>query len=258
MAETASILSPDKTVLIPDLDAGCSLADSITPEQLTRLAGQAPRRDDRHVRQHDGRDQGADRLLRDVVQRGQGRPAHPRRARAGHADPLRPRHVARRVRREGARRSSCTSGTASATSTPASARRTSPRCAPSIPTPTSSSTPSAAARRRSWSTSPPVTSPPRACTCSRPAGCSTTPRSTPARAARRSWRPRPACSTRSAWPPPTSTSSPPTSAPSCQYMKMITLPKLRDCLRDLSGEVKVDPALAERARMPIERMVAIG
>jgi quinolinate synthase len=34
MAETASILSPAKTVLIPDLDAGCSLADSITPEQL--------------------------------------------------------------------------------------------------------------------------------------------------------------------------------------------------------------------------------
>src|SRR5580704_17538385 len=34
MAETASILSPEKTVLIPDLDAGCSLADSITAEQL--------------------------------------------------------------------------------------------------------------------------------------------------------------------------------------------------------------------------------
>jgi quinolinate synthase len=45
---------------------------------------------------------------------------------------------------------------------------------------------------------------------------------------------------------------------SCRYMKMITLPKLRDALRDLSGEVKVDPALAERARIPIERMVAIG
>ncbi|MCW2993200.1 MAG: quinolinate synthetase complex, subunit [Conexibacter sp.] len=45
---------------------------------------------------------------------------------------------------------------------------------------------------------------------------------------------------------------------SCKYMKMITLPKLRDCLRDLSGEVKVDPVLAERARLPIERMVAIG
>jgi quinolinate synthase len=34
MAETAKILSPDKTVLIPDLDAGCSLAASITAEQL--------------------------------------------------------------------------------------------------------------------------------------------------------------------------------------------------------------------------------
>ena len=34
MAETASVLSPEKRVLIPDLDAGCSLADSITAEQL--------------------------------------------------------------------------------------------------------------------------------------------------------------------------------------------------------------------------------
>src|SRR5580704_1143922 len=34
MAETASILCPQKTVLIPDLDAGCSLAASIDAEQL--------------------------------------------------------------------------------------------------------------------------------------------------------------------------------------------------------------------------------
>ena len=34
MAETASVLSPDKTVLIPDLDAGCSLSESITADQL--------------------------------------------------------------------------------------------------------------------------------------------------------------------------------------------------------------------------------
>jgi quinolinate synthase len=34
MAETASILCPDKTVLIPDLRAGCSLADSITADEL--------------------------------------------------------------------------------------------------------------------------------------------------------------------------------------------------------------------------------
>ena len=44
----------------------------------------------------------------------------------------------------------------------------------------------------------------------------------------------------------------------CRYMKMITLPKLRDTLRELRPEVKVDPALAERARLPIERMVALG
>ena len=34
MAETASVLCPDKRVLIPDLEAGCSLADSITADQL--------------------------------------------------------------------------------------------------------------------------------------------------------------------------------------------------------------------------------
>src|SRR4029450_7352757 len=42
MAETASILSPDKTVLIPDLDAGCSLADSISPEQLAAWQAKHP------------------------------------------------------------------------------------------------------------------------------------------------------------------------------------------------------------------------
>lgn len=34
MAETASIISPDKKVLIPDENAGCSLSDTITVEQL--------------------------------------------------------------------------------------------------------------------------------------------------------------------------------------------------------------------------------
>ncbi len=44
----------------------------------------------------------------------------------------------------------------------------------------------------------------------------------------------------------------------CKYMKMITLPKLRDSLRQLRFEVKVPDEIAERARLPIERMVAIG
>src|SRR5207244_6540391 len=42
MAETASILSPDKTVLLPDLDAGCSLADSITAEELRAWKAEHP------------------------------------------------------------------------------------------------------------------------------------------------------------------------------------------------------------------------
>ncbi len=47
-------------------------------------------------------------------------------------------------------------------------------------------------------------------------------------------------------------------AASCRYMKMITLPKLRDALRDLEPVVKVPADIAARARLPIERMVAIG
>jgi quinolinate synthase len=47
-------------------------------------------------------------------------------------------------------------------------------------------------------------------------------------------------------------------AATCRYMKMITLPKLRDALRSMSPAVKVPEAIAERARLPIERMVAIG
>jgi quinolinate synthase len=45
---------------------------------------------------------------------------------------------------------------------------------------------------------------------------------------------------------------------SCMYMKMITLPKLRDSLREMKFEVRVPPEIAERARIPIDRMVALG
>jgi quinolinate synthase len=44
----------------------------------------------------------------------------------------------------------------------------------------------------------------------------------------------------------------------CRYMKMITLSKLRDAVRDDVHEVKVAPVIADRARVPIERMVAIS
>jgi quinolinate synthase len=42
MAETAAILLPDKIVLLPDLRAGCSLAASITPEELLKWKAKLP------------------------------------------------------------------------------------------------------------------------------------------------------------------------------------------------------------------------
>jgi quinolinate synthase len=42
MAETAKILSPDATVLVPDRHSGCSLADSLTGEQLRQLKAVYP------------------------------------------------------------------------------------------------------------------------------------------------------------------------------------------------------------------------
>lgn len=42
MAETSKVLNPDKRVLIPDLDAGCSLAESITGEDVRKLKAEHP------------------------------------------------------------------------------------------------------------------------------------------------------------------------------------------------------------------------
>jgi quinolinate synthase len=45
---------------------------------------------------------------------------------------------------------------------------------------------------------------------------------------------------------------------SCSYMKVTTLPKVRDALRYLQHRITVPPDVADRARLSIERMVSIG
>jgi len=44
----------------------------------------------------------------------------------------------------------------------------------------------------------------------------------------------------------------------CNFMKLNTLEKLRDCLRDETHEIIVDPELSEKARRPIERMIELS
>ena len=44
----------------------------------------------------------------------------------------------------------------------------------------------------------------------------------------------------------------------CPHMKKITLPKILDCLQNETGEIIMDKEIIEKARIPVERMTAIG
>ncbi len=44
----------------------------------------------------------------------------------------------------------------------------------------------------------------------------------------------------------------------CPHMKRITLPSIHACLRDLRHEITIDPAVATRGRAALERMLAVG
>ena len=141
MAETAAILAPTRTVLIPDPEAGCSLAASIDADAPPRLEGPAPRRRCCLLRQHDRRGEGALRLLLHLRQRPEGDRGDPR----GPRDPVPARHVPGRVPGADHRPLDARSGRASATCTPASASRTSRACCASARRPSCSSIPSAGA-----------------------------------------------------------------------------------------------------------------
>ena len=77
MAETASILSPGKTVLLPDLGRRLLAGRLDHRRAAAGLEGRAPRGGGGDVREHHGRGQGGDRLLLHVVERGAGGRAHP-------------------------------------------------------------------------------------------------------------------------------------------------------------------------------------
>ena len=44
----------------------------------------------------------------------------------------------------------------------------------------------------------------------------------------------------------------------CPHMKKITLPKILDCLENETGEIIMDKEIIQKARIPVERMAAIG
>jgi quinolinate synthase len=114
MAETAKILSPDKTVLIPDQRAGCSLADSITADELRAWKGRAPRRRRGLLRRHDRRGEGRDRhLLRTSSNAVEGGGVHPR----GPRGAVLPGPVPRRPRARITGRKNLARGPANAAST---------------------------------------------------------------------------------------------------------------------------------------------
>ncbi|MBT4093135.1 MAG: quinolinate synthase NadA, partial [Nitrospinaceae bacterium] len=57
---------------------------------------------------------------------------------------------------------------------------------------------------------------------------------------------------------PNKTLIPASAEAKCSFMKQNTLQNLYTSLREMKHEVTVDPELAERAKVPIERMISIG
>ena len=257
MAETASILSPEKTVLIPDLDAGCSLADSITPEELTAWQAKHPGAItvmyvnttaeikaltdycvtssnavpvvEQILREH-GPDTeilfGPDMFLGAFVEKSIGRSLHVWNGECHVHAGIRPADIARtRAEHPGADfliHPEC--GCSTSVMEYVAAGDVDPEGVHML----STGGMMTYARERAGGGGTAITA-------------TETGMLHPLRMAA-----------------PDVDFIAANERASCRYMKMITLTKLRDGLRDGVFEVKVPEAIAERARVPIERMVAIG
>src|SRR5918992_2993798 len=256
MAETASILSPDKTVLIPDLGAGCSLADSITPDQLRAWQAKHPGAITvmyvnttaeikaltdycvtsanavavvEHILREHGPDTeilfGPDMFLGAYVEKTIGRPMHVWDGECHVHAGIRPSDITEmRAAHPGADfliHPEC--GCSTSVMEYVAAGDVDPEGVHML------STGGMLQYARS-----------------------ARPGSTAIMATEVGMLPPPQMAA------PDVDFGAANEAASCRFMKMITLPKLRDALRDGGPAVKVPAAIAERARVPLERMVAIG
>jgi quinolinate synthase len=256
MAETASVLSPEKTVLIPDLDAGCSLADAITPDQLRAWQAEHPGAITvmyvnttaevkaltdycvtsanavsvvRHIFEQHGEDTeilfGPDMFLGAYVERQLGRPLHVWDGECHVHAGIRPRDIEQvRAAHPGADfliHPEC--GCSTSVMEYAGAGDIDDSGVHMLST--------GGMLRYAANAQPGATA---------------------------------IVATEIGMLHPLREAAPDTEfiaaneRAACTYMKMITLPKLRDALRDLVHEVKVPADIADRARVPIERMVAIS
>jgi quinolinate synthase len=256
MAETASILSPEKTVLLPDLDAGCSLADSITAEQLRAWKGRHPGavvvmyvnttaavkaetdycvtssnavRVVEHIYREHGEDTeilfGPDMFLGAYVEKQTGRTMHVWDGECHVHAGIRPADITdMRAAHPGADfliHPEC--GCSTSVMEYVAAGDVAPEGVHMLST----------GGMLTWA--------------------QTAPAGTTAIMATETGMLHPL---RMARPDVDFVAA--NEAASCRYMKMITLPKLRDALRAMAPAVKVPDAVARRARLPIERMVSIG
>ena len=235
-------------MLIPDLDAGCSLAASITAEQLREWKAEHP---------------GAV-VVSYVNTTAEVKAESDYCCTSGNAQAVieaipadqeilfLPGHVPRPLAREGDRPQAARSGSASATSTPASGPADIERWQAEAPGRRAARPP----RVRLREPGDGVRERAHAHPLDRGDGHAS-PRQSPTSGS--SSRPRPASSTASQKEAPGKRFEPVREDAVCRYMKMITLEKLRDSLRD--GKYEVDRRAGDRrprARLAIERMVAIG